>query len=35
MHAKLPCTVHTLDASHSPFFSMPGALADVLAHAAA
>ena len=30
MHAKMPCTVHTLDASHSPFLSMPGALAGVL-----
>jgi hypothetical protein len=35
MHAGQPCTVHTLDASHSPFFSMPGALADVLERAAA
>lgn len=35
MHAKLPCTVHTLDASHSPFFSMPGPLADVLERTAA
>jgi hypothetical protein len=35
MHAKMPCTVHTLDASHSPFFSMPGPLADVLERAAA
>jgi pimeloyl-ACP methyl ester carboxylesterase len=35
MHAKMPCTVHTLDASHSPFFSMPGALADALERAAA
>ncbi len=35
MHAKMPCTVHTLDASHSPFFSMPGALVDVLERAAA
>jgi pimeloyl-ACP methyl ester carboxylesterase len=30
MHAKMPCTVHTLDASHSPFFSMPDRLADSL-----
>ena len=30
MHAKMPCTVHTLDASHSPFFSMPDRLVDVL-----
>ncbi len=30
MVAKMPCTVYTLDASHSPFFSMPGPLADVL-----
>jgi pimeloyl-ACP methyl ester carboxylesterase len=30
MHAKMPCTVHTLDASHSPFFSMPDRLAEVL-----
>jgi len=30
MHAKMPCTVHTLDASHSPFLSMPDRLADVL-----
>jgi hypothetical protein len=35
MYAKVPCTVHTLDASHSPFFSMPGALVDVLARVAA
>jgi len=35
MHAKTPCTVHTLDASHSPFFSMPGELALVLERAAA
>jgi hypothetical protein len=35
MHAKTPCTVHTLDASHSPFFSMPGPLADVLERTAA
>jgi pimeloyl-ACP methyl ester carboxylesterase len=34
MHAKVPCTVHTLDASHSPFFSMPEALAEVLERAA-
>jgi len=30
MHAKMPCTVHTLDASHSPFFSTPDRLVDVL-----
>ena len=30
MHAKMPCTVHTLAASHSPFFSMPDRLADLL-----
>jgi pimeloyl-ACP methyl ester carboxylesterase len=30
MHARVPCTVHTLDASHSPFFSMPDRLADLL-----
>jgi pimeloyl-ACP methyl ester carboxylesterase len=30
MHGAMPCTVHTLDASHSPFFSMPGALVEVL-----
>jgi pimeloyl-ACP methyl ester carboxylesterase len=30
MHAKMPCTVHTLEASHSPFYSMPERLADVL-----
>jgi pimeloyl-ACP methyl ester carboxylesterase len=30
MHQKMPCTVHTLDASHSPFLSMPDQLADVL-----
>jgi pimeloyl-ACP methyl ester carboxylesterase len=30
MHAKLPCTVHTLAASHSPFYSMPDRLVDVL-----
>jgi len=34
MHAKMPCTVHTLDASHSPFFSMPERLVDVLVHVA-
>ena len=34
MHAKMPCTVHTLDASHSPFFSMPGRLVDVLVQVA-
>jgi len=30
MVAKMPCTVHTLDASHSPFLSMPDPLVDVL-----
>lgn len=35
MHGKMPCTVHTLAASHSPFFSMPGPLAEVLERAAA
>ena len=35
MYAKWPCTVHTLDASHSPFFSMPGRLAEVLLQVAA
>jgi pimeloyl-ACP methyl ester carboxylesterase len=30
MHAKQSCTVHTLDSSHSPFYSMPDALVDVL-----
>jgi pimeloyl-ACP methyl ester carboxylesterase len=30
MHAKQPCTVHTLAASHSPFLSMPDALAALL-----
>jgi hypothetical protein len=30
MHAKMPCTVHTLAASHSPFFSMPERLVEVL-----
>jgi pimeloyl-ACP methyl ester carboxylesterase len=34
MHAKLPCTVHVLDASHSPFYSMPDRLVDVLARIA-
>jgi len=34
MHAKMPCSVHTLDASHSPFYSMPERLADVLDRAA-
>ena len=32
MAAASPCrTVHTLDTSHSPFMSAPGALADILA----
>ena len=30
MYAKLPCTVHTLDASHSPFYSMPDQLVEML-----
>jgi pimeloyl-ACP methyl ester carboxylesterase len=30
MHRRMPCTVHTLPASHSPFYSMPERLADVL-----
>ena len=30
MHAAIPCRVHALDASHSPFLSMPERLADVL-----
>jgi pimeloyl-ACP methyl ester carboxylesterase len=30
MHSKMPCTVHRLAASHSPFFSMPDALAALL-----
>jgi pimeloyl-ACP methyl ester carboxylesterase len=30
MHGKTPCTVHTLPAGHSPFYSMPERLADVL-----
>ena len=30
MHASMPCTVHTLTASHSPFLSMPDRLTDVL-----
>jgi pimeloyl-ACP methyl ester carboxylesterase len=30
MHASMPCTVHTLAASHSPFLSMPDRLAEVL-----
>ena len=34
MHARMPCTVHTLDASHSPFFSMPERLAEVLGRVA-
>jgi pimeloyl-ACP methyl ester carboxylesterase len=34
MHAKTSCTVHTLAASHSPFFSMPERLAEVLERAA-
>jgi pimeloyl-ACP methyl ester carboxylesterase len=34
MHRRMPCTVHTLDASHSPFYSMPEALTEVLVRAA-
>lgn len=30
MHEKMPCTVHTLPASHSPFYSMPERLVEVL-----
>lgn len=30
MYRRMPCTVHTLPASHSPFYSMPQRLADVL-----
>ena len=30
MHAALPCRVHTLDAAHSPFYSMPEPLAELL-----
>ena len=30
MTGATPCRVHTLDASHSPFYSMPGRLAEVL-----
>jgi pimeloyl-ACP methyl ester carboxylesterase len=30
MHAATPCRLHTLQASHSPFYSMPESLADVL-----
>jgi pimeloyl-ACP methyl ester carboxylesterase len=29
-HAKYPCDVHTLDTDHSPFFSMPDQLTDIL-----
>jgi pimeloyl-ACP methyl ester carboxylesterase len=35
MHASMPCRVHTLPASHSPFYSMPARLADVLAECSA
>jgi pimeloyl-ACP methyl ester carboxylesterase len=35
MHARVPCAVHTLPASHSPFYSMPGRLAAVLERIAA
>jgi len=34
MHQKMPCTVHTLDASHSPFYSMPARLVEVLTRVA-
>jgi pimeloyl-ACP methyl ester carboxylesterase len=30
MHAATPCCVHTLEAAHSPFYSMPEELAGVL-----
>ena len=30
MQASAPCRVHTLEAAHSPFYSMPERLADVL-----
>jgi pimeloyl-ACP methyl ester carboxylesterase len=30
MYERMPCTVHALPASHSPFYSMPERLADVL-----
>ena len=30
MHTATPCRVHTLEAAHSPFFSMPDRLAAVL-----
>jgi pimeloyl-ACP methyl ester carboxylesterase len=30
MHAATPCRVHTLDSSHSPFYSMPERLAALL-----
>ncbi len=30
MHRRIGCTAHALDASHSPFFSMPEQLAEVL-----
>jgi len=30
MHAATPCRVHTLESSHSPFYSMPERLAAVL-----
>jgi pimeloyl-ACP methyl ester carboxylesterase len=30
MHAAIPCRVHALDASHSPFYSMPEQLASLL-----
>lgn len=31
MVAKQPCTVYTLETDHSPFFSTPGALAEIIA----
>jgi pimeloyl-ACP methyl ester carboxylesterase len=30
MHRRVGCVAHTLDSSHSPFFSMPEQLAEVL-----
>jgi hypothetical protein len=30
MHGAVPCRVHTLDAGHSPFYSMPEQLAELL-----
>jgi pimeloyl-ACP methyl ester carboxylesterase len=34
MVARMPCTVHSLAASHSPFYAVPSLLADVLASVA-